>query len=256
MEIIIGSKAANSHIKTFRHGNDLDIWTSETLPQKKGIDSVVMSQNILDAFETASKETGIATLNDLLTIKLSHLPYDIFWHKHRNDYLVFKKHGGRINEPLYNLLKAHWKDVHNNKPYLSLYRTKDSFFDDFVKKEFDHDYLHELVAYPNEPVYKSCLKDGQEVAIDHNKFLSLHFDQQVKMFREEVNVIMCERWLIPTREKGTILFNDAYSRSVHKTVTALTKGWASYFMCENIELFIRPNYEEVKWIFKQTGINV
>ena len=124
-----------------------------------------------------------ASLNDLLTIKLSHLLYDIFWHKHLNDYLVFKKHSATVNNGLYEFLQEYWKEVHGNKTNLSLYKTKDVFFDDFVKKEYDHDYLHELVAFPHNPVYSVCLKDGQDVMIDKEKFFSLPFEQQVKMVK-------------------------------------------------------------------------
>ena len=252
-KIVIGSRAAQRHIKDFRSGSDMDVWSSVPIPD---CDNAVMPPEILEAFEDVSKHSGYASLNDLFTIKMSHLSYDIFWHKHLQDMLVFKKHGATYNKPLYALLQNYWRCFHKNKPYLSLYRTKDAFFDDFVKKDFDHDYLHELVAYPNKPVYSHCLKDGEQVAIDREKFNALPFEQQIKMFREEINVIACERWLIPTREQGTITFSKAYTMSLHKTVTALTKGWASYFICENIEHFLYPNRADVVNLFKTVGIKV
>lgn len=125
-----------------------------------------------------------------------------------------------------------------------------------MKKEYDHDFLHELVAHPNKPVYTLCLKDGQDVAIDRLKFEQLPFKQQVKMFREEINVIACERWLIPTKDSGIISFRQAYSKSLHKTVTALTKGWASRFICENMEEFIRPNRGEVEYLFNHCKLKI
>ena len=253
MKILVGSKAAKIHIPTFREGNDVDYWSLEKL---WNCDSSIIPKEIVPLFEHDSLVNRCATLNDLLTIKLSHLPYDILWKKHLNDYLVFKKHGAQINQALYVALQQHWESVHGNKSFLSLYRTKDNFFDDYVEKEQEHDYLHELAAYPDKPVYSRCLQEGQEVMIDWDKFLAMPFEQQVKMFREEINVIAAERWLIPTKDSGKITFREAYSKSLHKTVTALTKGKASRFLCENIEEFIRPNRKEVEYMFSVLNINV
>lgn len=245
MKILVGSNAARFWINSFRTSNDIDWWS---LDKVENSDSVVMPVEILELMEHGTKMGGVATLNDLLTIKLSHMPYDIFWRKHVNDYLVMKKYGSAVNQPLYAALQEHWKEKHENKPHLNLYRTKDAFFDDFVEKQYDHDRLHELVAFPNAPVYTTCLKDGQEVMIDKQKFYNLPFERQVKMFREEVNVIAFERWVIPS--KGKISYLQAYHKSLHKTVTALTKNWACTFMCENIEEFLRPNVKEVEYVFQ------
>ena len=255
MKVLVGSNAARLWIPEFRIGKDIDWWSTEVV-DGENFDTCVIPQNILKLVEEGSLIGGVATLNDLLTIKLSHLSYDILWKKHLNDYLVFKKHGAQINQGLYIALQEYWKEVHGNKNFLSLYKTKDKFFDDYVVKEQEHDHLHELVSYPNNPIYTLCLKDGEDVAIDYKKFLSLTFEQRVRMFREEVNVIATERWLIPTKDSGKITFREAYSKSLHKTVTALTKGWASQFMCENIEEFIRPNRKEVEYMFSVLNINV
>ena len=255
MKVLVGSNAARLWIPEFRIGKDIDWWSTEVV-HGENFDTCVIPKNILKLMEEGSLIGGVATVNDLITIKLSHLPYDIQWKKHLNDYLVFKKHGAKINQELYVALQQHWERVHGNKPHLSLYRTKDSFFDDYVPKEHEHDYLHELVAYPNKPVYRQCLQDGQEVMIDWDKFISMSFEQQVRMFREEINVIATERWLLPTKDSGKITFRVAYSKSLHKTVTALTKGKASRFLCENIEEFIRPNRKEVEYMFSVLNINV
>ena len=253
MKILVGSSAAKVHLPFFREAKDIDAWCREKIWD---IDCSVMPPEIFKLMEHNSLVNRCASLNDLLTIKLSHLPYDIQWKKHLNDYLVFKKHGAQINQALYVALQQHWESVHGNKYFLSLYRTKDNFFDDYVEKEQEHDYLHELVAYPDKPVYSRCLQEGQEVMIDWDKFLAMPFEQQVKMFREEINVIATERWLLPTKDSGKITFREAYSKSLHKTVTALTKGKASRFLCENIEEFIRPNRKEVEYMFSVLNINV
>lgn len=259
MKIIVGSGAAHKNLESFKrkYGSDIDAWTDNDTELEKGkkLDYNLMPQEIMLAFQESSKVQGYATLDDLYTIKLSHLPYDIFWHKHKADAMVFKmKYGAKVNQDLYALLKAHWKEFHGNKPFLSLYRTKDAFFDDYVPKEYDHDYLHELVAYPNAPVYTKCLKDGQQVAIDKSKFDALPFTEQVKMFREEITVIANERWILNPACRGKIPYLAAWGKSVHKTVTALTKGWASEFICENLEYFEKPNRDEVRHLHQTLGI--
>lgn len=245
--MIVGSTAAKYWSADFRKDkkSDLDIWTSEKPKSTcKGIDLVVMPKDIMDSFEGASKSVGLATLNDLATIKLSHLPYDIFWFKHKSDFLVLtQKYGAIINEKLLEKLSVYWKEKFGNKSYLSLYKTKDKFFDDYVQKKYDHDWLHEQVALYDEPLYKKCLKDGEQVAIDKLKFEALTFEEQLQMFREEVSVIALERWVIPSNFK--IAYQEAYSKSLHKTVTALTKGWASEFMCRNIDKLNRHNYNMI-----------
>lgn len=87
MKILTGSKAAKTHILSFRSGSDTDLFSTH---KQVGLDSGCFPVELLSLFEEESKQSEVATLNDLLTIKLSHLPYDIFWHKHMNDYLVFK----------------------------------------------------------------------------------------------------------------------------------------------------------------------
>lgn len=264
MSIEVGSRAAMKRVEGFKRTRepDFDMWfatqdeADHFKSQGKGYDASAMPEHVLNAFQDASKRDGVATLDDLMTIKLSHLPYDINWHKHQADYLYFKKSGAKVNKDLYDIMKVHWRELFGNKPFLSLYRTKDQFFDDYVSKPYDHDWLHELVAYPNAPVYSLCLKDGEQVAIDKQKFLSLPFDQQIKMFREETTVIAIERWMVNPACKGQIRYPTAYARAVHKTITALTKGWASEFMCENLELLQRPTRDDVKHAFETLKIEI
>lgn len=251
MKIIVGSTAARYHGARFDRKTDIDIWSDGTkdditVPDAAKLDWSFMPTEVLQRFSVDSLESGHATLDDLMTIKMSHLPFDIFWRKHLNDYLVLKiKYNCKKNEELFKSLRDYWKNFHT-KSNLSLYKTKDEFFDDYVTKKIDHDELHRLIAHPLRPVYESCLKDGHEVAIDKNKFDELSFSSKIRMFREEVTVIACERWLL--NEKCDITFNQAYRRALHKTVTALTKGWASEFMVEHIEHFLSPCKDDIKHV--------
>ena len=248
--MLVGSRALQYHTGSFQRPGrvpDYDIWLPEGSEEvvsypTKNVELSYMPINIMNAFSETSRLTQNVDPNDVMTIKMSHLPWDIKWKKHMCDYLVLKSMGCIVNQPLLDLLRDHWKNIHGTKTHLSLYRTKDKFFDDFVTKKYDHDYLHELVAHPNPPVYTYCLKDGEQVAIDKSKFDSLPRNQQIKMFREEINVIAIERWML---NGADIPFIHAYNRAFHKTVTALTKGWASEFLIENALDFFKPNKDEV-----------
>lgn len=258
MRILVGSSAVTEHIPEFTRNyiQDVDLWVDENEKGYTCSDASIMNSSLLELFSEESKSSGIATPSDVMTIKLSHLPWDIKWWKHAQDYLVLKmKYKCEINKPLYEALKLLWKVEHKDKPYLSLYKTKDEFFDDYVVKKLDHDLLHELVSHPNKPIYISCLKENEEVAIDKEKFSTLDFSDKVKMFREEINVIAVERWIINPRLKVKIPFREAYHRSLNKTVTALTKGWASEFICENLEYFIKPNKKEVEYCLNSVDFN-
>ncbi|MNK14412.1 hypothetical protein D3C87_325350 [compost metagenome] len=249
---VVGSTAAVVHLDDWHRPHkggtsDIDIWTTRTDISGKGLDVSVMTEEIMEAF---SGVNNYATLDDLYTIKISHLPWPVFWWKHVNDALFLKSKGAEINQPLYELLKQHWKVEHGTKTQLSLYRNKSEFFDDAVPKEFDHDLLHELVSFPERPVYTTVLKDGEEVATDREKWLALPFYDKIRMLREEMNVIMCERWLLHDHIRAKITLPQAWRMSVEKTTTALTKGIYSEFICENLEHFVLADRKETEYLFK------
>jgi len=259
-KIVVGRKAMNTwsiHRKSDRP-TDLDVWTDsrDYLPDGRE-DVCVMPGEVMFDFSYESQIWGVAVNRDLLAIKLSHLTYDIFWWKHVQDVLVLSQRtSGRYNRILYNTLKEHWKVEHGNKDFLSLYKTKDEFFDDFVPKQHEHDLLHEMVAYPEKPVYTTCLKDGHEVFIDRNKFNNLPMYSQIRMFKEEIAVIALERWLIPqlTNKGQSITIQQAWNKSLHKTVTVLTKGWASEFIILNLEHFLKPLHTEMMNVLEKLNL--
>lgn len=239
-----------------RDSGDWDIWLSPDEPNywskellgegSKNWDVCIMPEEIMDKFDIYSKATGCASEDDMLTIKMSHLPWDIFWWKHAQDALYLKSRDAVVNEPLYEALKEYWKIEHGTKTQLSLYRTKDEFFNDHVVKYFEHDYLHELLAVNGVPVYSKCLKDGQQVLICKDKFDSLPFPEKIRMFKEEIGVIALERWIIPKLMKGTLVsIGESWNSALHKTVVDLTKGWASYFIIENLTEFVKPLREDM-----------
>lgn len=251
--IIVGSFALRQWVPDYREPKDLDIWLYEKEDTICGIaDSYTVSKELYDLIPT---KDGYATLDALYTIKLSHLGWDVHWEKTKKDVLFFKSLGCDILPELYLALVEQWKKDYGNKDFLSLNKDKEDFFTDNVTYKYDHDYLHELVAYPNKPKYLSCLKESEEVLIDKDEFDWLPFEDKVRMFREEITVIACERWVLNDYFKGRVSWYEAYKLSLKKTITRLTKGWATEFITKNIEYFVKPEYSYFEYILNKLGAN-
>ncbi|MCB1712120.1 MAG: hypothetical protein KDH96_06495 [Candidatus Riesia sp.] len=232
--VIAGSTAIKHWIPSFREPFDTDIIISVDDDITTRNDIIRLPQNIIDILPV---ENDYLTLDGVFTLKCSHMGWDIKWNKHKKDVLFLKQYGCQIIPSLYKQLVNFWKTEHKNKPYLSLYKTKQEFFDDYVPHFYDHDYLHELVAYPNIPIYTKCLKDNEEVAICIHKFNNLCIEEQLKMFKEEICVIALERWIVNEQIKNPVSLFKAYKLALHKTITSLTKNWACDFIIQNIDYY-------------------
>lgn len=93
MEIIIGSNALKYH-NVIEEALDLDVWGSSestTLTKNfmgsdaKYVDYVRMPKEIL---ELIPHNHGYATPDSILTIKISHFPWDIKWEKTKRHILL------------------------------------------------------------------------------------------------------------------------------------------------------------------------
>lgn len=254
--IIIGSYALK------HHGFDVIPKDIDFLYYKKvdmGFgDLTIVSKEIYDLVLYYSNDVNntkdeVISLDALYTLKCSHLFFDNKWEKHKAHILLLKNKGCVIIEPLYYKLKEYW--LNNNPPKfnLSLNKTKKDFFDDAVNYKYDHDYLHELVAFPNKPMYSSVLKDGHDVLLCKHKFDELTYESKIRLFREEISVIAIERWLIPTKFSGRISWYEAYILSLKKTIISLTKNWAQDFIIMNLDKFCIPEFSYFEYCIKTIG---
>lgn len=233
---IIGSQAAAHWGIARRTPVDVDYLYTCGEERPSG-DSHAIPQEVYKLF---SPVDGYITPGELLTLKASHLPWDVHWWKTLQDVLYYKGRGYSIDTVLYGSLVKYWERVHGKKEHLSLAQSSDSFFNDYVYYPVDHDELHKVVAGKAPPTYTKCLVDGASVEIDRTKFNKLPFAEKVSLFKEEVTVIALERYLL-NPYNPVICMVRAYQLALHKTVTSLTKGWASDFMALNIEHFIHPD---------------
>lgn len=244
MKIIVGSTALEYFNLNRKEPSDLDVWC-DILDDSTG-DIKVLPKHILELVETVD---GYATPDSIYTIKCSHLGWsNPMWSKHKLDILWLKNNGCSLNKKLFDNLVSFWKVELGDKSFLSLSKDKSEFFTDHVEYKYDHDYLHELVSYPNRPVYTKVIKDNEQVLIDKSKFDNLTLEEKVRMFREEITVIACERWLFNSSIKKKISWIQAYHKALQKTITNLTKGWATEFIVLNLEYFYKPDYSYFEYI--------
>lgn len=132
-------------------------------------------------------------LNFLYTIKCSHLHYDIKWDKHCIDVMFMQSHGAILDNTLYSLLMKDWEVIHGPKK-LNLNKDPEDFFTPHVARKIDHDELHRLIAFYDEPMFKKILKDGKKVLTDRQKWDRISDEEKMICILEEVYVTAFERW--------------------------------------------------------------
>lgn len=253
MKAIVGSKALEYFDLNRKETKDTDTWYAEGSEPEGGEDSLVIPKDIFNLLETVD---GFCTPDTIYTIKCSHLGWDIHWEKTKLDIIWLEANHCKLLPELYMKLVAHWKVINGNKDFLSLSQDKREFFNDHVTYVYDHDYLHELVAHPNEPTYKKCLKSGEEVLLDRDKFNILPIDDKISMFREEMAVIAIERWLVNPVWKGKFSVAQAHDLALKKTIVSLTKNWATDFIVTNIGKFFQVDLSYFYKPLKVLGISM
>lgn len=250
--IIVGSYALalnNNETRGFDSDIDLIGIYPDKIPNSE-FDYINVSEEVLKELNKHLTFRGTLTNDALLTLKMSHFMFDIKWEKTKRHIIEMLLAGYKVIPELYHVLKGYWETVHGTKDFLSLNKTKDEFFDDFVDYIYDHDELHEMVAYPNEPVYKGVLKENEEVLIDRDKFDNLPFESKIKMFFEEITVIAIERYLTNQRVTGKITYLEAFNYALKKTIQSLTKNWATDFIIFNLIEF-QPDFNLFERVLRE-----
>lgn len=189
----------------------------------------------------------IATPDELYTIKVSHAFWELknrSWAKHMMDIMFLQSKGAKLIPELYKILYKVWEDTHGKKK-VNLEADPDDFFNDrIVKRIYDHDSIHESVAYYDRPLFERILRDDSDVAVDKSKWEALDYEDKLKMVREEVYATALERKLVPTNYEASA--GAAYNWTLQKTITSLTKGWFALFVVENFKNLTKPDCDYVQ----------
>lgn len=126
------------------------------------------------------------------------------------------------------LTKAAYKDM-----VPSLNKTNEDFFDDYVKKVYNHDDIHEIVAFYDEPIYKKLKIDQSKAKCEKDLWFLLHPIDKIYAVQEECMVIALERFLIPGKIKSPKV---AFLKALEKVCTNLTSGFFRDFAIDNYRL--------------------
>lgn len=250
MKILIGSKALASYSEfSERTVKDVDYFTdavTELLPtHENGLKlEPFYHQAIVDYFGNGVTRT--ATLEELYTIKVSHIFWDLknnSWDKHACDIMKMQEKDIKLIPELYKLLYKVWIEVHGNKK-ANLSQMADSFFKDGVTRIYVHDSIHASVAYYDAPLYERILMDGEEVKVDKLKFDAMSHEDKIKLVREEVYATALERLVVPSGYKYSP--RRAYGWALRRTVTSLARGWFALYIVENLRELWKPDCDYVQ----------
>jgi hypothetical protein len=125
----------------------------------------------------------------------------------------------------------------------NLMQSKEDFFDDAVAKVYDHDYLHELYAHYDKPLYTQLLREEGKAWCEQSKWVALTHDDKIKCIQEEAYVIATERFLV--RNNWNYPMKLAYLKSLGKICTTLCSNWFRDYAIDHYPELVQ-NYNESK----------
>jgi len=239
--LVVGSTAMARFLPGARYPKDVDVFSDN--PNNPEWDSF-WHESLREWIGDDSFR--FATLDELYTIKVSHAQWELnnnTWEKHVYDIVQLKRAGAVLDLQLHKLLYSVWEDTHGVK-VMDLAQDKAEFFDDAVRRTYDHDSLHDSVAYGEHPIYTEVLKDGAEVDIDMKKLKALPLERFVDLIKEEIFVTALERVVVP--KDYDVSPGAAYWWAFRRTATSLTKGWTARTILDNAELFLTPGSDYIQ----------
>jgi hypothetical protein len=250
-KLIIGSTAIRYHFPLFkREPNDIDyvvdtINVENIIRKKDGkIIEYLYNPIIFKYIDDEKKFPIYATPTQILSIKMSHISWNINFKKHMFDIQFLLDNGVVYDKELYDELYNFWLEYkgRNGKYRRSnLTISSEEFFDNGI--ESDHDNLHTLLK--DEPTYIKILKDGCEVEPCEIKFNNLSYSEKISVIEEEVMVMAYERF----RDKQ---YRVAYEQMLEKYITGHAPIWQLLFIIENYKQLRIPSFNFYKKIENKT----
>lgn len=241
-KILIGSNALKFHFPDLnREPKDVDYAVSE-----EGVRSNVKGVEYLyNPVITKVESESIISKENLLTLKMSHLFWDVNWEKHVYDVLFLQSKGVKYDKDLFYELYDFHNELHKNSRS-DLKMTADDFFNNAIKSEYDHDFIHTIIK--EVPTYTKVLKDNSEVEPDENKFHSFSFEDKCGLVQEEVMVMAWERY----KKLGYL---HAYYKMFKKFLISHAPMWEALFIIENFNALYKAPFDYVKKINNELQIN-
>lgn len=242
-KILIGSKAIVQHFPNFyRESKDIDY----AIPcgsnyRKDGAEYLV--NPILFDYE----DSKIISPDNLLSLKLSHLFWDINWEKHIFDTIFLFENGAKINKPFLKDMRQYWEKVKSPVRRSQLEMNKEQFFNNAVNNNTEeHDKIHQLLE--DVPAYTKVLKDGCEVELDEGKWNRLSEQEKHDVVFEETAVMAWERY-------KTTPYKIAYMKQLKDNIIKHFPEYIGIHAIKNYKELRKPKYNFKTKIDEQLQIN-
>lgn len=214
---------------------------------------VAYDNTLSELYNAKHRSNGIsfADMHMLYIMKLGHVHRNTTkWQKHIDDLMYIKKKYHYTDD------KKYYSSQYTTKELVMMYRkdtderlgpqilpklnvSKKQFFNDGVKKYIEHDYLHEVLAHYDKPMYTKMQKEGEVFC---HKELWDNFSQVDKIYTvlEECYVIACERRIIPVHVTGSKEYytRAAFMWALRRVCTDLTSGFFREFAINNYSSII------------------
>lgn len=242
--MFIGSTAIKHHCPDFRAPKDIDIISPNGFSEKRNVGGMLIEthwDSPMEYFYNFNYASTFPSLSALLTLKMSHVNWDIEWNKHMSDIRFMQENGALVLQPLYHGLVERWIPIHGKKR-VNTNMSNEQFFSDAVKRKYDHDWLHEQVAYDKEPAYKSIQIDVSSPHCSEELFQCQDALVQFNCYVEEVIVTAIERFNLTkksTRSERMV----AVSKAQKKLITTMSSGWFALYCIEYARFLSRKRHQ-------------
>lgn len=235
MNLLIGSRALDYWNTGFkcREEADVDIISKEPIEGAEHHKWELLNNYKLARYTSPdhtvvfnSRVVHVVCLLGLAIVKRSHLWRDLGFGKHITMYHKHLAKYMKSAEPWdLDLLKERTEQTMKRFPQQgpNLNQTVEQFFDDAVTKVYDHDFLHSLFAYQEQPMYTRLQRDSSKAWCCEDLWNGLTHIEQLQCVAEETYVIATERFMVPKDWKYPMKL--AYNKALDKVCTTLCKGW-------------------------------
>jgi len=221
-KVIIGSTAIKYYFPDFnRCSKDIDyaVASVDNLPQSREI------EYLLNPVILKYQDEGYLSPNLLVTLKASHLFWDINWSKHIFDLQFLLEKGCVIDITIMRELRAFWETILPQVRRSNLALNKEEFFTNAINyDEHEHDILHTYLH--TIPAYTLVLADGKEVELDESKFHALSNKDKDRVVCEEVMVMAYERY-------KNMHHQPAFSKMLKKCIMSHFPEYIALYAIEN-----------------------
>jgi hypothetical protein len=204
-------------------------------------------------------ELFIPSRDILYGIKMSHLYFNIHWQKTIEDIHYMRQIWDLdlLMTPIATqIIKLRQLEVESRlgknatNSHINLEMSNDDFFkqsEKQVKRVFEHDFVHQKVAFYEEPMFLRFKDDPQKAKLEWELFQKAPLKDQLYLIQEECMVLALERYLFPLNFKvhakqismRSMIWQKAYMLALERICTTLWKGPFRDFAIDH--------YPQLKW---------